>query len=412
MFEKAQKYLVGGVNAPIRAFPLIGIKPIYIKKSLGPYAIDLDDRVFISFISGWGSILLGDAYPDLIQELKEKIDEGIYSGLSTEYEYLLAELIIEAYSYHEMIRFLNSGTEANMIALRLARAITGRNKIVKFDGGYHGSIDFLLVENGSMEFGNQVPSSSGVPKRLIKDTVSLPYNNVEVLEEFFTSYGKEIAAVIVEPIQSSNLLIKANENFLLKLRELTRRYGALLIFDEVSTCFRVSYEGLGKFVKPDITVIGKSIGGGFPIAAVLSSKNFMEVMAPVGNMSHSGVFAGHPISTFVGYKVLSIIKKIPDFYQQLQQKTKFILDNIKVEGLQINSVNGMFCIYFSDIKIDNNDDINSMDVATFIDFYKFLLNEGIILAPHPLECNYLNYSHNDNILNDFVSKVNKFKNYR
>jgi len=407
MYEKAKKYLVGGVNAPIRAFPLIDIKPLYIKKSVGPYITDTEGRSYISFISGWGSIILGDAYPELIDELKEKINEGIYSGLSTEYEYLLAEIIIEAYPYHQMLRFVNSGTEANTIALRLAKAITGRSKIVKFDGGYHGSIDYLLVESGSNEFGNQIPSSSGIPKRLIKDTVSLPYNDVEVIEEFFSNYGKEIAAVIVEPIQTSNLLIKATDKFLNKLRELTKKFGCLLIFDEVSTCFRESFEGLGRNIKPDITVIGKVIGGGFPIGAIVSSKEYMEVMAPIGNMSHSGVFAGHPISVFTGYKVLSIIKSIPDFYNIIKSKVDFIVRNVKDDYLKINHTNGMFCFYFSNDRIESLENLGNMDIISFIDFYKALLSEGIVLAPHPVEPNYINYSHSQAILDVFVEKVNK-----
>lgn len=407
MYEKAKKYLVGGVNAPIRAFPLIDIKPLYIKKSVGTYITDTEGRSYISFISGWGSIILGDAYPELIDELKEKINEGIYSGLSTEYEYLLAEIIIEAYPYHQMLRFVNSGTEANTIALRLAKAITGRSKIVKFDGGYHGSIDYLLVESGSNEFGNQIPSSSGIPKRLIKDTVSLPYNDVEVIEEFFSNYGKEIAAVIVEPIQTSNLLIKATDKFLNKLRELTKKFGCLLIFDEVSTCFRESFEGLGRNIKPDITVIGKVIGGGFPIGAIVSSKEYMEVMAPIGNMSHSGVFAGHPISVFTGYKVLSIIKSIPDFYNIIKSKVDFIVRNVKDDYLKINHTNGMFCFYFSNDRIESLENLGNMDIISFIDFYKALLSEGIVLAPHPVEPNYINYSHSQAILDVFVEKVNK-----
>ncbi|MCS7165792.1 MAG: aspartate aminotransferase family protein [Candidatus Calescibacterium sp.] len=408
MYEKAKKYLVGGVNAPIRAFPLIDIKPLYIKKSIGPYITTTEDRNFISFISGWGSIILGDCYPELIEEIKEKLNDGIYSGLSNEYEYLLAELIIEhGYPYHQMLRFVNSGTEANTIALRLARAITGRNKIVKFDGGYHGSIDYLLVENRSSEFGNQIPSSSGVPKRLIKDTVSLPYNDIDVLEEFFSTYGKEIAAVIVEPIQTSNLLIKATPTFLSKLRELTKINGCFLIFDEVSTCFRESFVGLGRDIKPDITVIGKIIGGGFPIGAVLSSKEYMEVMAPIGNMSHSGVFAGHPISTFAGYKVLSIIKSIPNFYESIKSKIDFIVNNIKDDYIKINYTNGMFCVYFSDKKIESSEDLDRMDIMFFIDFYKVLISEGIVLSPHPLEPNYITYSHGGNVLEIFIEKVNK-----
>lgn len=407
MYEKAQKYLVGGVNAPIRAFPLIGIKPLYIKKSIGPYVTDTEDRTYISFISGWGSSILGDAYPEIINEIKERINEGIYSGLSNPYEYFLAEIIMEAYPYHQMVRFVNSGTEANTISLRLAKAITGRSKIVKFDGGYHGSIDYLLVENGSDKFGNQIPSSSGIPKRLIKDTVSLPYNDIEVLEEFFSEYGKEIAAVIVEPIQTSNLLIKATEGFLIKLRELTKKYGAFLIFDEISTCFREGFWGLGKDIKPDITVIGKVIGGGFPIGAVVSSKENMEVMAPVGNMSHSGVFAGHPISTFAGYKVLSLIKTIPDFYQNLKSKVDFIVNSINQDFININRVNSMFCMYFADSKIQSLDEFGKMDIMAFIDFYKMLMSEGIILAPHPVEPNYISYSHSKSILEIFVEKVNR-----
>ncbi|MGC8734220.1 MAG: aspartate aminotransferase family protein [bacterium] len=414
IYEKASKFLVGGVNAPIRAFSLIGITPIYINSSVGPYLTDFDNKTYISFISGWGSIILGDAYPDIVNSLKKQIEKGIYYGLSNEYEYLLAELILEAFNFHDMIRYTNSGTEANMLAIRLAKAITGRNKVVKFDGGYHGSIDYLLIENKSREFGEQIPSSAGVSKRLIKDTVSLPYNDIEVLTEFLNKYGNEIAAIIIEPIQTSNMLIKATNEFLSKLRELTLKYSIILIFDEVSTAFRIRY-GSSTDIKPDITVIGKVIGGGFPIAAILSKREYMEVMAPIGSMYHSGIFTGHPISTFTGYQVLNIIKSIDNFYQKLEQQTIRFINIInqlkeKIPTININSVNSMFSLYFSNKKVETIEDINELDISIFIDFYKLCLEEGILFAPHPTETNYLNFSHDNKILDLVAEKLNKICN--
>jgi len=414
IYEKASKLLVGGVNAPIRAFSLIGVTPIYISSSVGPYLTDVDNKTYISFLSGWGSIILGDAYPEIINNLKKQIEKGIYYGLSNEYEYLLSELILEAFNFHDMIRYTNSGTEANMLAIRLAKAITGRNKIIKFDGGYHGNIDYLLIENGSREFGEQIPSSAGVSKRLIKDTVSLPYNDIEVLTEFLNKYGQEIATIIVEPIQTSNMLIKANEEFLLKLRELTQKYSIILIFDEVSTAFRIRY-GSCTNIKPDITVIGKVIGGGFPIAAILSKKEFMEVMAPIGSMYHSGIFTGHPISTFTGYHVLNTIKSIDDFYQKLEKQTLYFINIInqlkeKLPTLNINYFNSMFSLYFANKKVESIEDINELDIMTFIDFYKLALEEGILFAPHPTETNYLNFSHDNKILDLISEKLTKIAN--
>ncbi len=414
IYDKASKVLVGGVNAPIRAFSLIGIPPIYISSSVGPYLTDFDNKNYISFISGWGSIILGDTYPDVINNLKKQLEKGIYYGLSNEYEYLLAELILEAFNFHDMVRYTNSGTEANMLAIRLAKAITGRNKIIKFDGGYHGSIDYLLIENGSMEFGEQIPSSAGVSKRLIKDTVSLPYNDTEVLIEFLNRYGNEIAAIIVEPIQTSNMLIKASEEFLAKLRELTIKYSIILIFDEVSTAFRIRY-GSCTDIKPDITVIGKVIGGGFPIAAILSKKEFMEVMAPIGSMYHSGIFTGHPISTFTGYQVLNIIKSIDNFYKKLEQQTLQFVNTINqlkdfLPTININYVNSMFSLYFSNKKVESIDDIKELDIIMFIDFYKLALEEGILFAPHPTETNYLNFAHDSKILDLVSEKLIKITN--
>ncbi len=414
IYDKASKVLVGGVNAPIRAFSLIGITPIYISSAVGPYLTDFDNKNYISFISGWGSIILGDAYPDVINNLKKQLEKGIYYGLSNEYEYLLAELILEAFNFHDMVRYTNSGTEANMLAIRLAKAITGRNKIIKFDGGYHGSIDYLLIESGSMEFGEQIPSSAGVSKRLIKDTVSLPYNDIEILTDFLNKYGNDIAAIIVEPIQTSNMLIKATNEFLIKLRELSTKYSIILIFDEVSTAFRISY-GSCTDIKPDITVIGKVIGGGFPIAAILSKKEFMEVMAPIGSMYHSGIFTGHPISTFTGYQVLNIIKSIDNFYKKLEQQTlRFtnIINQLKdhLPTININHVNSMFSLYFSNKKVESIDDIKELDIMTFIDFYKLALKEGVLFAPHPTETNYLNFAHDAKILDLVAEKLMKISN--
>lgn len=414
IYDKASKVLVGGVNAPIRAFSLIGITPIYISSAVGPYLTDFDNKNYISFISGWGSIILGDAYPDVINNLKKQLEKGIYYGLSNEYEYLLAELILEAFNFHDMVRYTNSGTEANMLAIRLAKAITGRNKIIKFDGGYHGSIDYLLIESGSMEFGEQIPSSAGVSKRLIKDTVSLPYNDIEILTDFLNKYGNDIAAIIVEPIQTSNMLIKATNEFLIKLRELSTKYSIILIFDEVSTAFRISY-GSCTDIKPDITVIGKVIGGGFPIAAILSKKEFMEVIAPIGSMYHSGIFTGHPISTFTGYQVLNIIKSIDNFYKKLEQQTlRFtnIINQLKdhLPTININHVNSMFSLYFSNKKVESIDDIKELDIMTFIDFYKLALEEGVLFAPHPTETNYLNFAHDAKILDLVAEKLMKISN--
>jgi len=414
IYDKASKVLVGGVNAPIRAFSLIGITPIYISSAVGPYLTDFDNKNYISFISGWGSIILGDAYPDVINNLKKQLEKGIYYGLSNEYEYLLAELILEAFNFHDMVRYTNSGTEANMLAIRLAKAITGRNKIIKFDGGYHGSIDYLLIESGSMEFGEQIPSSAGVSKRLIKDTVSLPYNDIEILTDFLNKYGNDIAAIIVEPIQTSNMLIKATNEFLIKLRELSTKYSIILIFDEVSTAFRISY-GSCTDIKPDITVIGKVIGGGFPIAAILSKKEFMEFMAPIGSMYHSGIFTGHPISTFTGYQVLNIIKSIDNFYKKLEQQTlRFtnIINQLKdhLPTININHVNSMFSLYFSNKKVESIDDIKELDIMTFIDFYKLALEEGVLFAPHPTETNYLNFAHDAKILDLVAEKLMKISN--
>ncbi len=414
IYDRASKVLVGGVNAPIRAFSLIGIPPIYINSSVGPYLTDFDNKNYISFISGWGSIILGDTYPDIVNNLKKQLEKGIYYGLSNEYEYLLAELILEAFNFHDMVRYTNSGTEANMLAIRLAKAITGKNKIIKFDGGYHGSIDYLLIESGSMEFGEQIPSSAGVSKRLIKDTVSLPYNDIEILTEFLNRYGNEIAAIIVEPIQTSNMLIKGSEEFLAKLRELTTKYSIILIFDEVSTAFRIRY-GSCTNIKPDITVIGKVIGGGFPIAAILSKKEFMEVMAPVGSMYHSGIFTGHPISTFTGYQVLNIIKSIDNFYKKLEQQTLKIVNIINqlkdyLPTINVNYTNSMFSLYFSNKKVESIDDIKELDIMTFIDFYKLALEEGILFAPHPTETNYLNFAHDSKVLDLVTEKLIKISN--
>ncbi|MGC8976022.1 MAG: aspartate aminotransferase family protein [Candidatus Ratteibacteria bacterium] len=358
LFEIAKKYMVGGVNSPVRAFKIFDREPIFIKKAKGCYIYDENDKEYIDYNCGWGSLIFGHTNKEIIASIKNQLNCGIYFGTNNRNEIEFTELINKNIKIAEKIRLTNSGTEAVMTGIRLARAYTKREKIIKFDGSYHGHVDYLLVKSGSGSLTYKVKTSDGVNKEFIKNTIVLPYNNLEALEKVFKKYGKYIACIIVEPVMANCGVIIPEDGFLKGMRDLCDKYGSVLIFDEVITGFRLSTGGASEFfgVHPDILCLGKIIGGGFPIGAVCGKKEIMELLCPEGNVYQAGTFSGHPFILTAG---IATIKKLLNErpYEKLEKKTEYLCEKIKnlFEDfnipIRINYISSIFSIFFPEKKI-------------------------------------------------------------
>lgn len=388
LFLDSVQHLVGGVNSPVRSFRYVGGMPLLIKSGKGSKIYDYDDNEYIDYVLSWGTLMLGHAYPLVINKLKQAINFGLGFGTTNKQEIVLAKIIKEAIPFIEKIRFTNSGSEAVMSAVRVARGYTKRNKILKFTNSYHGSIDYLLTKGGSGLATLNIASSLGVPEDFIKDTLVMPIDDEKLLERIFEKYGKEIAAVIIEPVGGNYGVILPGLNFLRKLRRLTRKYGALLIFDEIITGFRFNFGSVSqKFgVIPDLICLGKIIGGGLPIGAFGGSSKIMNKLAPLGKVYQASTFAGNPIVMQAGITTLQSLKKIRKNYSKLAVLTKYLTDNIKKEAefrninLKVNSYGPMFSLKFNQKK-------------QFEIFYKSILDQGIYFAPSEFEVNFLSFSH-------------------
>ncbi|MFN4180837.1 MAG: glutamate-1-semialdehyde 2,1-aminomutase, partial [Armatimonadota bacterium] len=355
LFEKAQKLMPGGVNSPVRAFRAVGGTPFFVAKGEGCYLWDVDGNKYVDFVCSWGPLILGHAHPEVVAAVKEAVDKGTTYGAPTELEVLLAEKIQQAFSSMEMLRLVNSGTEATMSAIRVARGYTGRKKIVKFEGCYHGHADYLLVKAGSGAATFGIPDSAGVPEGTAQDTIVLPYNDVQAFNETMNAVGDEIAAVIVEPIAGNMGVVLPKVEFLRALQEQTEKYGAVLIFDEVITGFRVAFGGAQSLynIQPDMTCLGKIVGGGFPLAAYGGRKEIMQSVAPLGSVYQAGTLSGNPVAVTAGLKTLEILER-DNPYPELERKTKQLTEAIANEAkrigipVQINQVASMFTVFFTD----------------------------------------------------------------
>lgn len=371
LFEQAQKYLVGGVNSPVRSFKSVGGTPLFIKKGQGPYLLDVDGNKYIDFVNCWGALILGHRHPAVISAIKKALKLGTSFGAPTKLEAELAQLIQQAYPSMELIRLVNSGTEAVMAAIRLARGYTGREKIVKFAGCYHGFSD---------------PES----------TVVLAYNDIAAVEKIFQTEGEQIAAIIIEPVAANMGVVLPQKNFLQKLRQLTEAYKSLLIFDEVVTGFRVGQGGAQEFfgIKPDLTCLGKIIGGGLPVGAFGGKKEIMSKVAPLGPVYQAGTFSGNPLTTAAGIATLKILKN-KKVYSQLAEKTKILTTAIKniaqkyKISLQLNSVASMFTIFFTDTPVFDYDSAKNSDTKRYAKFFHQLLRNGVYFPPSPFETCFL-----------------------
>ncbi len=404
-FEQARRYLPGGVNSPVRAFRAVGGAPPFIERASGARLYDIDGNVYLDYVCSWGPLIAGHAHPLVVEQLQSAIERGTSYGAPTTAETGLAQMVVEMIPSIDMVRFVTSGTEATMSAIRLARGATGRDKIVKFTGCYHGHADSLLASAGSGVLTLGIPSSPGVTAGTAADTISLRYNDLDVVEEVFASSGDQIASVIVEPVAGNMGVIPPADGFLAGLREITTRYGAVLIFDEVISGFRLSPGGAQERygVIPDLTCLGKIIGGGLPVGAYGGRRDLMEQMAPLGPVYQAGTLAGNPLAMMAGIATLQILRQ-PGTYDRLEalgsRLEAGLRDAAKQAGVPVtvNRVGSMLTGFFVDGPVTNYDDAIEADTASYARFHRAMLNRGIYLAPSQFEATFVSLAHsNDDI---------------
>ena len=409
LFEKSEHFIPGGVNSPVRAFGSVGGTPIFFKRGKGSRLIDENDKEYIDFINSWGPMILGHAHPEIIQSVKSTADYSLSFGAPTSRELSMAELIVKLVPSIEQVRLVSSGTEATMSAIRVARGFTKRDEILKFEGCYHGHADSLLVKAGSgaLTFGQ--PSSAGVPADTAKHTHTLEYNNVQVLEECFENMGQALACVIIEPVVGNMNLIVPKKEFLKRLRELCTEYDVVLIFDEVMTGFRVALGGAQSLydVIPDMTTLGKVIGGGLPVGAFGGRKEIMQQLAPLGPVYQAGTLSGNPVAVSAGMKTLELIQQ-PNFFENLSRTTKSLVDGLidaaKASNIEFSaqSVGGMFGFYFSSQPPESFDDVMLSDREKFNKFFHLMLEQGIYFGPSAFEAGFVSSAHTDDDINQTI----------
>jgi glutamate-1-semialdehyde 2,1-aminomutase len=400
LFARAQRTIPAGVNSPVRAFRSVGGTPRFLTRGEGPYVWDADGKRYIDYVGSWGPAILGHAHPATVRAVVEAAPRGLSFGAPTEAEIELAEMLVRLLPSIELVRLVSSGTEATMSALRLARGYTGRSKIVKFEGCYHGHGDSLLVKAGSgaLTFGQ--PSSAGVPPAIANETIPLPYNDLAAVERAFAVDGADIACVIVEPIAGNMNLVMPRPGFLEGLRAVCDRHGAVLIFDEVMTGFRVHLGGTqGLFgVKPDLTTLGKVIGGGMPVGAFGGRRDIMERIAPLGPVYQAGTLSGNPVAVAAGLATLAAIQA-PGFYDDLAARTKSLTDGLTAAAARVGipfvaqSVGGMFGLYFAATVPDSYDAVMACDKERFNRFFHAMLDAGVYFAPSAFEAGFVSATH-------------------
>ena len=414
LFELSQKFIPGGVNSPVRAFSSVGGTPIFFKKGLGSRLWDENDKEYIDYINSWGPMILGHAHPEVIKAVQEAAKNSLSFGAPTSKELEMAEMLVRLVPSMEQVRLVSSGTEATMSAIRVARGYTSRDRIVKFEGCYHGHSDALLVKAGSgaLTFGQ--PSSAGVPKDVAKHTHTLPFNDTVALEKSFREMGDEIACVIIEPIVGNMNLILPDINFLKELRRLCTQYGAVLIFDEVMTGFRVALGGAQELygVTPDMTTLGKIIGGGLPVGAFGGKKDIMQKLAPLGPVYQAGTLSGNPVAVAAGLRTLELIQE-PNFYQELTLMTKKLVTGMNMAAskndieFSARSVGGMFGIYFRESPPNSFDEIMESDRVKFNKFFHSMLKQGIYFGPSAFEAGFVSAAHTEKDIDETIKASHK-----
>ena len=412
LFEQAQKIMPGGVNSPVRAFKNVNSSPIFIKSAKGPYLYDVDDNQYVDFIGSWGPMILGHSNPRIIKAVEEQLQLGTSYGAPTEGESKMGQLITSVMPSIEMMRMVNSGTEATMSCIRLARGVTGKDKIIKFTGCYHGHVDSLLIKAGSGVSTFGLPDSPGIPKDLAQHTVTVPFNDIDAFENAYESIKDDLAAVIIEPIAGNMGFIPGDIEFLKILRETTSSCGAVLIFDEVMTGFRVSLGGAQEIygIQPDLTALGKVIGGGLPVGAFGGKREIMEQLAPSGPVYQAGTLSGNPLAVAAG---TCLIKRLIELnpYRELELNAKFLLNGItevmteKGVPFVSNQIGGMFGFFFAEQQPRNFKDVVETSDKNFEQFFKQSLDQGIYFAPSKFEAGFISTKHSESMLKNVLSKI-------
>jgi len=400
LFNKAKRIIPGGVNSPVRAFKAVGGNPIFIESAKGSKLYDVDGNEYIDYVLSWGPMILGHSHPRVVNALKKATQKGTSFGAPTPLEVELATMVRKAYPSMEIMRMVNSGTEATMSAIRAARGFTGRDKVVKFEGCYHGHADGLLVKAGSGAATFGVPTSSGVPRDYARNTITLPYNDLQAFKKVCEKTGKSIACVILEPVVGNSGCILPKPGYLEGLRKMTKKYGILLIFDEVMTGFRVSYGGAQKAfrIKPDMTCLGKVIGGGLPVGAYGGKTEIMRKIAPDGPVYQAGTLSGNPLAMTAGIETLKILAK-PETYKKLMAKSKSLEEGMKDAASRAGvktkfyRAGTMFCTYFTEKDVYNFNDAATTDMAAFAKFFRKMLERGVNLAPSGYEAGFMSMAH-------------------
>tara|TARA_B100000745_G_scaffold97901_1_gene62208 strand:- start:1526 stop:2806 length:1281 start_codon:yes stop_codon:yes gene_type:complete len=415
LFEKAQRHIPGGVNSPVRAFKGVGGTPLFIERADGAHIYDADDKSYIDYVGSWGPMILGHNNSSIRQAVAESIERGLSFGAPTAIEIDIADTICDILPSMDMVRMVNSGTEATMSAIRLARAYTGRDKIVKFEGCYHGHADSLLVKAGSGALTLGVPTSPGVPADFAKHTLTLPFNRLDAVKELFAEAGDQIATIIVEPVAGNMNCIPPQPDFLQGLRDICDQYGSVLIFDEVMTGFRVSLQGAqGYFgITPDLTTLGKVIGGGMPVGAFGGKQEIMSQVAPLGPMYQAGTLSGNPVAMAAGLTTLNILKETNPYPRLTEVTTKLCqgLEQVAREAgipLLTQQVGAMFGFFFSEEKqIAYYEQVCQCDAERFKKFYHGMLAEGVYLAPSAFEAGFVSIAHNDKLTEQTIAAAKR-----
>lgn len=416
LFQEAVNYIPGGVNSPVRAFGNIGITPRFIERAEGAYLYDVDGRKYLDFICSWGPMILGHNQKDVLESVVDACKNGLSFGAATEREVVMAKLITQMVPAVEMVRMVNSGTEAVMSAIRVARGYTKRKKIVKFAGCYHGHSDSMLISAGSGVMASGVPDSAGVTEGCTKDTVSAVYNDLTGIKDLFASMGEEIAAVIVEPVGANMGVVPPKKGFLEGLRELCTQYGSLLIFDEVITGFRLAAGGASEYfhITPDLLTFGKIIGAGMPVGAYGGRRDIMEMVAPAGPVYQAGTLSGNPVAMAAGITQLTILKEHPEIYVKLNQMGDDFYGRLKQmvqqvgASCQVNHIGSLGCLFFTKHPVTDYESAKTSDTAKYADYFKYMLEHGVNLAPAQFEAMFLSAAHKKEELDGVIGLVREY----
>jgi glutamate-1-semialdehyde 2,1-aminomutase len=409
LFACAQKLIPGGVNSPVRAFRGVGGTPPFIARGQGSHIFDVDGNEYIDYVLSWGPLILGHCFPPVMDALREVLAIGTSFGAPTEREVELAELIRECVPSIEMVRLVNSGTEATMSALRVARGFTGRDITIKFEGCYHGHVDSLLVKAGSGMATLGIADTAGVPEAFAATTIALPFNSIAAVEAAFQEHGPKIAAVIVEPVVGNMGCVTPREGFLEALREITTRHGALLIFDEVMTGFRLALGGAQERfgIRPDLTTLGKIVGGGMPLAAYGGRADIMEKVAPTGPIYQAGTLSGNPMAVSAGITMLRHLKAHPEVYEIIETRTAQLTAKVPA-GLTVNRVGSMFTFFFTPDPVTDWDSAKRSDTGRFRHFFHWMLDRGIYLAPSQFEAGFISAAHSEQDIDRTVGTASQY----